>query len=348
MPKPTAAPPRPPPGPPRRPPGADRRLRLSDILKLLVNDGWVGADDGGQARADARPRCAPARWSSSPSRSGSRLAPPHKLLTLEALVEWLAGKLGVPYVHVDPLKIDLVAVTQTMSNAYAERYRILPIEVTRDTLRVATSEPFVRAWADELESILRLKVELVFANPVDIRRYMGEFYTLARSMKKAQETSHGEISLARNFEQLVELGRARQPRRQRPARRPHRRLAVAVRVRAARLRHPRRAAARRRAGALSHRRRAAPGLRDPGAGAARGHLAGEAAGADGDRREAPAAGRPDQDGGPGRAGGRAAHLDHADGVRREDRDAHLHPGGAGPRLLRAGLLAPRTATAGRR
>jgi general secretion pathway protein E len=35
---------------------------------------------------------------------------------------------------------------------------------------------------------------------------MGEFYTLARSMKKAQETSHGNLSLARNFEQLVELG----------------------------------------------------------------------------------------------------------------------------------------------
>ena len=54
-----------------------------------------------------------------------------RLLTLDWLVEWLAGKLGVPYLHVDPLKIDLTAVTQTMSNAYAERYRILPVEVTR-------------------------------------------------------------------------------------------------------------------------------------------------------------------------------------------------------------------------
>ena len=53
--------------------------------------------------------------------------PPHKPLVLEGLVEWLAGKLGVPYFHVDPLKIDLTAVTATMSNAYAERYRILPV-----------------------------------------------------------------------------------------------------------------------------------------------------------------------------------------------------------------------------
>ncbi|MEP6657767.1 MAG: GspE/PulE family protein, partial [Betaproteobacteria bacterium] len=56
--------------------------------------------------------------------------------------------------------------------------------------------------------ILRLKVEFVFVNPVDIRRYIGEFFSLARSMKKAQETSRGDISLARNFEQLVELGRS--------------------------------------------------------------------------------------------------------------------------------------------
>jgi general secretion pathway protein E len=184
----------------------DRRLRLDDILKLMLSDALVSAADAERlARAPNRRVVHPLeliaeqKWQS--------LAPPHKLLTLEFLVEWLAGKLGVPYLHIDPLKIDLVAVTQTMSNAYAERYRILPVEVTRDALRVATSEPFIRAWADELETILRQKVELVFANPADIRRYMGEFYNLARSMKKAQETSHGEISLARNFEQLVELGR---------------------------------------------------------------------------------------------------------------------------------------------
>src|SRR5207342_90601 len=44
------------------------------------------------------------------------------------------------------------------------------------------------------------------ANPQDIRRYLGEFYNLARSMKKAQENAPGEFSLARNFEQLVALG----------------------------------------------------------------------------------------------------------------------------------------------
>jgi len=184
----------------------DRRLRLEDILKLLVADGLVAAP---VAEKLARARgsrgehplgfIADQKWKSAVS--------PHPTLTLDWLVEWLAGKLGVPYLHIDPLKIDLTGVTQTMSNAYAERYRILPVEVTKTVLTVATGEPFVRTWADELGKILKLEVKLVFANPQDIRRFLGEFYNLARSMKKAQETSKGQLSLARNFEQLVELGR---------------------------------------------------------------------------------------------------------------------------------------------
>src|SRR5438034_729298 len=185
---------------------ADRRLRLEDILKLMVADGLVTAADADRLARSRTHRfehplemIADQKWRA--------LSPPPRLMTLEWLVEWLAGKLDVPYHHVDPLKIDLVAVTSTMSNAYAERYRILPVAVGNGELTVATSEPFVRAWAEELEKILHLKIKLVFANPPDIKRYLGEFFTLARSIKKASETTRGEVSLARSFEQLVELGR---------------------------------------------------------------------------------------------------------------------------------------------
>ena len=113
------------------PKGPGRALRLEEILTLLVADGlvavrrcrrcWRGTRSGTQ-RASARDR--------SPRRTGTRPPSRGSLLTLDWLVEWLAGKLGVPYLHIDPLKIDLTAVTQTMTNAYAERYRILPVAVT--------------------------------------------------------------------------------------------------------------------------------------------------------------------------------------------------------------------------
>jgi general secretion pathway protein E len=193
-------------GKPRLARTTDRRLRLEDILKLMVADGLVGAAEADRVARSRTHRfehplelIADQKW-----RSPAATRP---LMTLEWLVEWLAGKLGVPYHHIDPLKIDLVAVTSTMSNAYAERYRILPVAVSKGELTVATGEPFVRAWADELEQILHLNIKLVFANPQDIKRFVGEFFPLARSIKRAQETTKGEVSLARNFEQLVELGR---------------------------------------------------------------------------------------------------------------------------------------------
>jgi general secretion pathway protein E len=202
----------PPPAPPAEPPGVrankppDRRLRLDDILKLMVADGLIPATDAEKLRSSRTHRfehplemVADQKWRSP---NGTRPA-----MTLEWLVEWLAGKLGVKYHHIDPLKIDLVAVTSTMSVAYAERYRILPVALANGELTVATGEPFVRAWADELEKILRVKITLVFSNPQDVKRYLGEFFTLARSIKKASERNRGEVSLASNFEQLVELGR---------------------------------------------------------------------------------------------------------------------------------------------
>jgi general secretion pathway protein E len=194
--------------PPSRDPsaGADRRLRIEDILKLMVIDGLIPAAEADKlARVRTRQYEHPLELIAAQKLKSTKAPNPN--LTLEWLVEWLAGKLGVRYWHVDPLKIDLKAVTGTMSNAYAERYRILPVELQGAVLRVATAEPFVRAWAVELERMLKVSIELVFANPADIRRYLGEFFNLARSMKKAEAAQKGDVSLARDFEQLVELGK---------------------------------------------------------------------------------------------------------------------------------------------
>ena len=309
----------------RRGPGR-QRLRLDDILKLMVADGAGSCRRGRAARALAHASVrASARAHRRPA-AGSRRKPPHKTLTLEWLVEWLAGKLGVPYLHIDPLKIDLAAVTaddvQRVRRALSAS---CPSRSTATTLTVATGEPFVRAWADELEKILKLDVKFVFANPADIKRYLGEFFNLARSMKKAQETSPRASSRSRatssswsssastahldaNDQHIVHIVDWL--------------WQYAFEQRASDIHiEPRRDVGPR---ALPHRRRAAPGLRDPAAGADRDDVAHQAARADGDRREAPPAGRPHQDAVARRRGGRAAHLDDADGVRREARHADLH------------------------
>ncbi|MCZ7656288.1 MAG: hypothetical protein M5R42_21600 [Rhodocyclaceae bacterium] len=112
---------------------------------------------------------------------------PHKPLTLEYLAEWLAKRTGLAYLHIDPLKINFQAVTDVMSNAYATRFRILPVEVNTREVVIATSEPYLREWEKELQPILRKDIRRVVANPQDIDRYLVEFYNLARSVKKAEQ-----------------------------------------------------------------------------------------------------------------------------------------------------------------
>src|SRR6185295_9758398 len=110
---------------------------------------------------------------------------PKKVLNLETLTVWLAQKTGLPYMHIDPFKIDFPAVTKVMSSAYAERFRILPVGVTTREAIIATAEPYVRGWEESLKQVLRLEIKRVIANPLDIQSYVIEFYNLARSVKGA-------------------------------------------------------------------------------------------------------------------------------------------------------------------
>jgi general secretion pathway protein E len=187
----------------------ERRLALAEVVNDLIADGLVPREEAERLAADRRAHrpgslhplvvIADQKWRSS--------QPPHKLLTLEALTEWYAGKAGLPYFHVDPLKINFTAVTDVMSSAYAERFKILPVDVNQKRAVIATAEPHIREWEAELTRIHRFEIERVFANPLDIQRYIVEFYNLAKSVKGAKGTAEARSSLS-NFEQLVELGKS--------------------------------------------------------------------------------------------------------------------------------------------
>jgi general secretion pathway protein E len=133
--------------------------------------------------------------------------PPHKLLTLDALCEWLATRVGLPFVRIDPLKIDFTKVADVMSSGYAARFNILPLELSADTLVVATADPYTLEWEAEIAKISRRTVRRVIANPLDISQYITQFFSLAKSIKKANKSSGNDLALRNNFEQLVELGK---------------------------------------------------------------------------------------------------------------------------------------------
>ncbi|NML61330.1 type II/IV secretion system protein [Massilia sp. RP-1-19] len=134
--------------------------------------------------------------------------PPNRLLTLDLLSEYTASKVGLPFVRIDPLRIDFTRVADVMSASYAARFNILPLELTATTLTVATADPFVTEWEAEISKISRRKIQLALANPLDISQYISQFFSLAKSIKDANKTTGQDLALRNNFEQLVELGKS--------------------------------------------------------------------------------------------------------------------------------------------
>ena len=126
-----------------------------------------------------------------------------KKLDIEDLTRFLAQRARLPYLRIDPLKADVGKVSEAMSSSYAERHKVLPVQVSPAEMVVATSQPFVTEWVQEVERQTRRKVHLVVSSPQDIARYTTEFYTLSKSVWAAAKTG-GNASI-NSFEQLVDL-----------------------------------------------------------------------------------------------------------------------------------------------
>ncbi|HLX22398.1 MAG TPA: GspE/PulE family protein [Usitatibacter sp.] len=187
----------------------ERKLGLKEVLDWMVEDGLLDQAAASKALSDIRTKSGPARHPIT-AIGDLRLRTvktPATALTHGYITEYVAGRVKMPFFNIDPLKIDLKNVTGVMSADYAAKRMILPVEVSGKDVTIAVCEPYISSWEGELTSMLRLNIKRVLSNPVDIERYQGEFFNLAKSMKRA-EASGVQVSSLSNFEQLVELGKA--------------------------------------------------------------------------------------------------------------------------------------------
>jgi general secretion pathway protein E len=185
--------------------GPNTRVSLSVLVPRLVEDGLLAREDADRIFAipDRERHGHPIALVAEMNFRSPDVE--RRLLDIESLTQWLAEEAGLPYQHVDPLKVDFTRVVDVMSSAYATSNSILPIAVSPVEVVIATCEPFVDGWIREIEQVTKRSVRRVVANPLDVARFTTEFYKLAQSVKGANK-SGGAGSLVSNFEQLVELG----------------------------------------------------------------------------------------------------------------------------------------------
>ena len=139
-------------------------------------------------------------------------ARPGQVLDMAGLLAWLGERSGQQVYDIDPLKINVGEVAEVMSRAFAERHRILAVEVHPDEVVVASAEPWRRDWQDNLEHVTRRPVRCVLADPRAIQRYTREFYTMARSVRGAGAAGAGGPTggSVTNLEQMLELGQTKE------------------------------------------------------------------------------------------------------------------------------------------
>jgi len=175
------------------------------LVQWLLEDGVIASHEAQRIYT----RCAQAESVQHPlvrlASVAVRRASDDKPMDIERLTQWLAEHVKLVYLRIDPLKVEVGKVADTMSAAYAERHKILPVQVTAHEVVVATAEPLLTDWVAEVERQSRRSVRRVVANPQDIHRYTVEFFALAKSVRAAAKAGNNASS---SFEQLVELGKS--------------------------------------------------------------------------------------------------------------------------------------------
>jgi general secretion pathway protein E len=77
--------------------------------------------------------------------------PNNGILTAEVMLETISKHLNLPFLKIDPLKLDSDIVTKIISKPYAIRHQLVPIDLSNGTLTVALANPFDREGIDGIE-----------------------------------------------------------------------------------------------------------------------------------------------------------------------------------------------------
>jgi general secretion pathway protein E len=70
------------------------------------------------------------------AKAGLQSLQTERTLDLDTLSQWLAKWARQPCNHIDPLRIDTLAIAQVMSYAFSQRHGILAVEIGRDEVLI--------------------------------------------------------------------------------------------------------------------------------------------------------------------------------------------------------------------
>ena len=127
-----------------------------------------------------------------------------RILSEDAITEALAEFSKMPYLKIDPLKLDLEVVTSHIPRPFALRHLIVPVALRDGVLVVAAADPFNEEPLKEFSNAHRIKVQRVLSSCSDILKVLREFHAFRASVVAAEAATSSNIDLG-NLEQFFRM-----------------------------------------------------------------------------------------------------------------------------------------------
>ena len=135
----------------------------------------------------------------------SRLDNPGLPLDEETIYQALAREWRIPFFKLDPLKLDLNVVTNSITRSFAMKHLVLPVEINEGVLTVATPNPFNLEVLDDISAATKMRVQMAVSPKSDIIKLINEFFGFKTSIVAAQDQFSGTTVDLGNLEQYVRL-----------------------------------------------------------------------------------------------------------------------------------------------
>ncbi|HEX3769776.1 MAG TPA: GspE/PulE family protein [Polyangiaceae bacterium] len=127
-------------------------------------------------------------------------------LTERSIMQALALHFQLPYVDLDPLKIDAKLAPKLLSRPFARRHGALIIGADERTVTVAVADPLDHSLVDDLQTHVRREPRLVLSTPTEIQRLITDFYGFRGAVDAAEQQVTGGVDIG-NLERYVKLHR---------------------------------------------------------------------------------------------------------------------------------------------
>lgn len=108
---------------------------------------------------------------------------PDRPYSYDHLASIVARSFGLEFVRIDTMKLNLDVVGSLIPHAYADRLRIVPVEMTDSHVTIVTADPMNLSWITEMEPHLKRKIVLKLGSPRQIKHLLNEIYVVQKAMK---------------------------------------------------------------------------------------------------------------------------------------------------------------------